>query len=218
MMIRTEHLVHSYGRTPVLCGIDLAVEAGETVLLLGANGAGKSTLFRCLLGTVSYGGRVSVDGRDPLRQGRETRRSIGYLPQSDGLQGDMTVAECARFAAELRGLPRADGDRAVREARLAETADRRVDELSGGMRRRLALALALLGDPPILLLDEPTAGLDRESREALAARLAEACRDKTILLATHRPDEHAELAGRAVWLEAGALVENEPAAVAGGTR
>jgi ABC-type multidrug transport system ATPase subunit len=86
------------------------------------------------------------------------------------------------------------------------------------MRRRLALALALLGDPPILLLDEPTAGLDRESREGLAARLAEACRDKTILLATHLPDEHARLAGRAVWLEAGRVVEDEPAAVARGTR
>ncbi|HUP21907.1 MAG TPA: ABC transporter ATP-binding protein [Thermoanaerobaculia bacterium] len=217
-MIRTESLVQSYGRAPVLRGVDLAVEAGETVLLLGPNGAGKSTLFRCLLGTVAYGGSVSVDGRDPLRQGRETRRRIGYLPQSDGLQGDLTVAECARFASELRGLPRASGDRAVEQARLAEVADRRVDELSGGMRRRLCLALALLGDPPILLLDEPTAGLDRDSREELAARLAEACRDKTILLATHQPEEHAQLGARAVWLEAGQVVDGEPATQSGRTR
>jgi ABC-type multidrug transport system ATPase subunit len=215
-MIRTERLVQSYGRTPVLRGIDLDVEAGETVLLLGPNGSGKSTLFRCLLGTVAYGGRVSVDGRDPLQKGREARQSIGYLPQSDGLQGDMSVSECARFFAELRGLAPGAGDLAVRDARLADVADHRVDELSGGMRRRLGLALALLGDPPILLLDEPTAGLDRESREALAVRLAEACRDKTILLATHLPDEHAQLEGRTVWLEAGRLVEDDPAPPAGG--
>jgi ABC-type multidrug transport system ATPase subunit/ABC-type transport system involved in multi-copper enzyme maturation permease subunit/mono/diheme cytochrome c family protein len=205
-MIHVEGLEQSYGRAPVLRGVELEVGRGELVLLLGANGAGKSTLFRCLLGTVAYGGKVRVDGLDPLRDGREVRSRIGYLPQADGLQGDLTVSECARFAAELRGLPRSAGDRAVLAARLSDAADCRVDELSGGMRRRLAFALALLGDPPILLLDEPTAGLDRESREELAACLAEARRDKTILLATHLPGEHERMGGRAVCLEAGQVV------------
>jgi ABC-type multidrug transport system ATPase subunit len=212
-MIHVERLVQSYGRTPVLRGVDLTVARGETVLLLGANGAGKSTLFRCLLGTVAYGGEVLVDGLDPLRDGREVRRRIGYLPQSDGLQGDSSVAACARFAAELRGLPRTAGDDAVRQARLVDVAERRIDELSGGMRRRLAFALARLGDPPILLLDEPTAGLDGESREELAACLSEAGRDRTILLATHLPDEHRERASRELWLEGG-RVAPEPMAVA----
>jgi ABC-type multidrug transport system ATPase subunit len=214
-MIRATGLVQSYGRRPVLRGVDLTVAGGEMVLLLGANGSGKSTLFRCLLGTLAYGGKLLVDGLDPLRDGREVRRRIGYLPQSDGLQGDLTVRESARFAAELRGLSPAEGDRAVAEARLPDSADRRIDELSGGMRRRLAFALALLGDPPILLLDEPTAGLDRESRQELSARLAEARRDKTILLATHLPGEHEEVGGRKVWLEAGQVVQGGAVLAAG---
>ncbi|HUO86622.1 MAG TPA: ABC transporter ATP-binding protein, partial [Thermoanaerobaculia bacterium] len=209
-------LVHRYGRTPVLHGISLEIAAGETILVLGANGAGKSTLFRCLLGIVAFGGTVLVDGLDPLAAGREVRRRIGYLPQHDGLQGDMTVAESAAFTASLRGLPPAEGSRAVVQARLADVGGRRVDELSGGMRRRLAFALALVGDPPILLLDEPTAGLDGESREALTEHLRQVHRDRTILLATHLPGEHEELASRALTLEAGELVVPRLAVVAGG--
>ena len=207
-MIRATGLVQSYGRRPVLRGVDLQVARGEMVLLLGANGSGKSTLFRCLLGTLAYGGKLLVDGLDPLRDGREVRRRIGYLPQSDGLQGDLTVRASARFAAELRGLSPAEGERSVVEARLFDAAELRIDELSGGMRRRLAFALALLGDPPILLLDEPTAGLDRESRHELSMRLADARRNKTILLATHLPGEHEEVGCRGVWLEAGQLVQD----------
>jgi len=185
-MIQVRDLSKSYGPTRVLDGVDLDVGAGEVLVLLGTNGAGKSTLFRCLLGVESYAGTISVNGNDPLEKGRSVRQCIGYMPQSDGLHTDLTARETLDFYAGLRGADTGDGARLLDEVGLAEAADLRVDELSGGMRQRLAFAIALLGDPPVLLLDEPTSSLDGWSRELLVERVRElAAAGKTILLSTH---------------------------------
>lgn len=209
-MIRVEGVSKSFGPTRVLDGVDLDVEGGEVVLLLGANGAGKSTLFRCLLGLLPYEGSIEVEGFDPLRQGPEVRRRIGYMPQRDGLHGDLTVTETLDFYGELRDVPRARRRSLLTETRLTEAADAKVDELSGGMRQRLAFALALLDDPPVLLLDEPTASLDGWSRGYLidqVARLAE--RGKAIVLSTHAEQRSVRSVGRPLTLRGGRLIGAE---------
>jgi heme ABC exporter ATP-binding subunit CcmA len=206
-MIRIEGLTKDYGATRVLAGVDLELEAGEVLLLLGTNGAGKSTLFRCLLGLVDYEGSVRVDGLDPLEEGRAVRQRIGYMPQSAGLHGDLTVVETLDFYSDLRTVPRDEGHRLLQEVGLEEASDVRVDELSGGMRQRLAFAVALLGDPPVLLLDEPTASLDGWSRELLVERVRElAVRGKAVLLATHAEKLPLEDVGRQHTLRDGRLL------------
>lgn len=185
-MIQVRGLTKSYGATRVLDGVDLDVEGGEVLLLLGTNGAGKSTLFRCLLGIEGYGGDIRVDGLDPLEDGRATRSRIGYMPQSDGLHADLTAAETLDFYADLRGVDRAEGRGLLDEVGLADAADLRVAELSGGMRQRLAFAISLLGDPPVLLLDEPTSSLDGWSRDLLMDRVRSlAGSGKAVVLSTH---------------------------------
>jgi len=202
-MIRVEDLRQAYGSLPVLDGVSFETRPGELVLLLGGNGAGKSTLLRCLLGLVSYQGSISIDGLDPLRQGREARRRIGYMPQGLALHLDLTVAETLRFYSDLRRAPASRVDRLLAEVDLQSKAAARVGELSGGMRQRLQFALALLDDPPVLLLDEPTASLDDWSRELLTRRARElADAGKAVLLSTHARGELRGIADRTVVLTA----------------
>lgn len=206
-MIQVRGLTKTYGATRVLDGVDLDVEAGEVLLLLGTNGAGKSTLFRCLLGIEGYAGEVRVGGLDPLRHGRSARARIGYMPQSDGLHADLTAAETLDFYADLRGVDRAEGRRLLDEVGLSEAAELRVDELSGGMRQRLAFAVSLLGDPPVMLLDEPTSSLDGWSRELLMEKVRElAASGKTIVLSTHAERLPLRDVGRRQVLRGGRLV------------
>lgn len=217
-MIRIEGLAKTYGATVVLRDLSLTAEAGEVVLLLGANGAGKSTLFRCILGLTGYTGRIAVDGLDPLRRGPEVRRRIGYMPQDDGLHADLTVESTLEFYAQLRDETEERTARLLAEARLEDARQMRVDEISGGMRQRLAFALAQIGDPSLLLLDEPTASLDGLSREHLLERLQRlADAGKTVFLSTHA--DHVALAGvgRALTLRDGKLEEAPPAPLAGRT-
>lgn len=206
-MIQVRGLTKSYGATRVLDGVDLDVEKGEVLLLLGTNGAGKSTLFRCLLGIEGYDGEIRIDGVDPLQDGRSTRSRIGYMPQSDGLHADLTAAETLEFYADLRGVDRAEGRRLLDEVGLGEAAGLRVDELSGGMRQRLAFAVSLLGDPPLLLLDEPTSSLDGWSRELLIERVRElAGSGRTVILSTHAERVPLRDLGRCRVLREGRLV------------
>jgi ABC-type multidrug transport system ATPase subunit len=210
-MIRVENLSQAYGANLVLDGVSFSVESGELLLVLGGNGAGKSTLLRCLLGLVPYEGRIAVAGLDPLRQGREARRSIGYMPQGCALHQNLTVAETLRFHRELRRAPLEACERLLGEVELRARAHDRVRDLSGGMRQRLQFALALLDDPPILLLDEPTASLDDWSRDFLTGRvrsLADA--GKAVLFSTHAHGELLGRADRALLLEAGAAEELDP--------
>jgi len=205
-MIEIRGVEKSYGATRVLTGVDLSAAPGEIVLMLGANGAGKSTLFRCMLGLTGYRGRIRVDGLDPLEDGRDVRRRIGYMPQRDGLHADLTVAATLDFYARLRGVGVGRVQELLTEARLEDARDTRVDQISGGMRQRLAFALAQLGDPPVLLLDEPTASLDGWSREHLTSRITRlAGAGKTVLMSTH-VDPGLET-GRSVVLDGGLLHE-----------
>ena len=219
-MIDIQHLSKQYGRRRVLEDVSIAVPAGKITLLLGANGAGKSTLLRCVLGLVDFDGRVDVGGLDPLARGVEVRSRVGYMPQSAALHPDLTVADTMTFYADIRRTPRDRGTALLEEAGLAREAETRVGDLSGGMRQRLGFAIALLTDPPILILDEPGSSLDAASRHWLAGRLRQvAAEGRTVLVSTHAGQELFDAADQCITLEDGRVVSGvRPGAAEGQTR
>jgi len=189
-MIEITNVTKRYGRRVALSGVSLTLRPGDITLLLGANGAGKSTLLRCLLGVTDYEGSIRVAGRDPLTHGREVRSLVGYMPQSGGLHLDLSVGDTMRWYADIRRAPRERGVALLEEAGLAGHEHSLVGDLSGGMRQRLGFALALLTDPPILVLDEPSSSLDAGSRHWLATRLREfASAGRIVLVSTHAGQE-----------------------------
>jgi ABC-2 type transport system ATP-binding protein len=200
-----------FGKTEALRGLSFAVRAGELYGLVGPDGAGKTTAIRALAGLiVPDAGEARVLGRDPQRGGAELRESIGLMPQQYSLYRDLSVDENLRFFARLYCLPRA----AFRErrarllalTRLERFTDRRADQLSGGMYKKLALACALLHEPRVLMLDEPTNGVDPVSRRELWALLHEFVHGgMTVLVSTPYMDE-AERCSRVGLLYRGRLL------------
>ena len=197
-------LSRRFGRNHAVRAVSFAVREGETVALWGANGAGKTTILRCLLGLLRFDGTVAVMGIDVRRRSVDARRFIGYVPQLIHLHPDLSVRETAQFYAQLRGVSDERIETLLQEWGLAEHAEKPVQALSGGLKQKLALVLALLADPPILLLDEPTAHLDAAARaewlELLRRLKAEG---KTLLFCTHQFPEVRALADRVIVLENG---------------
>jgi ABC-type multidrug transport system ATPase subunit len=198
-MLQVTQLTKKYGSFAALSAVSFDVQPGEAVALWGANGAGKSTLIKALLGLIAFDGVVRVDAVDVKRDGKRARARIGYVPQ------EMV------FYAQLKGLHITQSRMAHLQSRLGLTdhAHKPVATLSGGLKQRLALAVALLADPPILLLDEPTANLDAQAqRDYLTLLISLRKKDgKTILFASHRLEEVEALASRVFVLEQGRLVE-----------
>lgn len=196
-----ENLTFSWGRRRVLGGVSLDVAQGEFVALLGPNGSGKSTILTIVAGLAPrHEGRVAwnLGGHEGLPPGHpEALGRIGVVFQSPSLDQTLSARENLLLAARMAGLGRSDACRRAEEllalADLEQRADERVRQLSGGMRRRVDLARALMHDPEVLLLDEPTVGLDHASFERFWGRVAEVRRQRrlTILCATHRADEAA---------------------------
>lgn len=212
-MIRINAVTKRFGRAVAVDSVSLDLHAGDSVALWGVNGAGKTTLIRCVLGLLRFAGRIEVGGHDVLRRGKHARMLIGYVPQELGFYDDLGVAEAVCFFARLKGLIVASTDDVLAGVGLAGHAGKRIRELSGGMKQRLALAIAMLGDPPVLVLDEVTASLDACGREefvSLLSRLSGSGR--TMLFASHRIEEVATLAKRVVVLEAGRVVSQSDAA------
>ena len=194
-----------------IAAIDLCVRRGESVALWGPNGAGKTTFFRCILGERPDGGSLSVFGTAPTPFERSTRSAIGYAPQYLP-DFDAKVGELAELVAGVREAGAGAAERALELLHLSDSRDRFVNELSGGMRQRFGIALALIGDPPLLLLDEPTAGLDSESRRIVVELLQrERKRGKTLLVTSHLLEDVRALAGRVVLLEDGRCTGEMPA-------
>ncbi len=199
-------LTKAYGDRPVLQDVSFTVRVGEAVALWGPNGAGKTTVLRCLLGLTGYQGEIRVGGYSPRRDGARLRRLIGYVPQQVPAL-DMSVGELVEVIAALRGEPVGYARERLAAFALDGVGQLPLRALSGGMQQKLILALALIGDPPILLLDEPTANLDPESRADLLGRL-KALRDqgRTIVFTSHREEEVRQLASRVIRLEGGRKV------------
>jgi lipooligosaccharide transport system ATP-binding protein len=222
-VIATQNLVKSY---PVknskdfvaVDGISFEVAPGESFGLLGPNGAGKSTTMR-MIGAVSTrtSGDLDVLGLDPNRYGPEIRSQLGVVPQENNLDMELKVRENLLVYGRYFGLPRARvarrADELLEFAQLADKAGAKVDDLSGGMKRRLTIARALINDPRILLLDEPTTGLDPQARHILWDRLFRLKEQgTTLLLTTHYMDEAEQLCDRLVVVDKGRIMaEGSPA-------
>jgi ABC-2 type transport system ATP-binding protein len=197
----------SYGATEAVCGIDFDVRRGEVFGLLGPNGAGKTTTVEILEGyRTRDDGEVEVLGTDPATARGEWRERIGVVLQSSAMYETLTVAEMLRLFAGYYSEPR-PVDEVVELAGLEEKRDERVRRLSGGQRRRLDLGLALVGDPELIFLDEPTTGFDPRARRNAWETIRGLRRlGKTILLTTHYLDEAEQLADRVAVLAQGRIV------------
>jgi Cu-processing system permease protein len=212
-MIELRDVSKSFGRRRVLDGVSMDVRPGRITLLLGPNGAGKSTLLRGILGIERCEGQIRVDGFDATADGRQVRARIGYLPQHGGLAPDLTVAETLAFFAALRGVPADRCGALLDEADLRGHETARAGELSGGLCQRLGFAVALLGQPPILVLDEPSASLDVASRQWLAGRLRRlADAGRTVVVSTHACQELFAVADDRITMAEGRVASIEHAA------
>jgi lipooligosaccharide transport system ATP-binding protein len=211
-------VVKRFGDFTAVAGIDFAVAPGETFGFLGPNGAGKSSTMR-MVGCVSHPteGTMRVLGRDPRRDGPEIRGRLGVVPQQDTLDGELTVMDNMYVYGRFFRLPRAEvrarGAELLEFVQLADRATAKVDELSGGMKRRLTIARALINRPELVLLDEPTTGLDPQARHLLWERLYRLRADGvTLVLTTHYMDEAEQLCDRLVIMDRGRIVaEGGPA-------
>jgi len=211
-MIHIEDLSKRFGDHHVVESVSFSVHSGETLGLLGPNGAGKTTTIRMLTGLVRpSSGKITVGGYDVLKNPIEAKRLFDISPQEASLHPHLNIAEDLYFYARLRGLNRSDARKRAQEtlrwAKLEEHASKNGHQLSGGMQRRLLMARALITDPPILYLDEPTTGLDPQSRHALWDYISELKgKKKTIILTTHYMEEAEMLCDRVIIIDCGKII------------
>ncbi|KAB1140334.1 ABC transporter ATP-binding protein [Micromonospora sp. AMSO12t] len=219
-LIQARALVKRFGDFTAVDGIDVEVRAGEAFGFLGPNGAGKSSTMR-MIGCTSppSGGELRILGMDPVRDGPAIRARLGVCPQLDNLDPELTVQEnlttYARYFGISRRVARARAAELLDFVQLTERADSRVEPLSGGMKRRLTIARALVNEPEIVLLDEPTTGLDPQARHLVWERLFRLKQQGvTLVLTTHYMDEAEQLCDRLVVMDGGRIVaEGSPRAL-----
>jgi len=219
-LIHARGLVKRFEGFTAVDGIDVDVRRGEAFGFLGPNGAGKSSTMR-MIGCVSppSGGVLRILGLDPLRDGPAIRAKLGVCPQLDNLDTELTVREnlttYARFFGISRKVARRRADELIEFVQLTERADSKVEPLSGGMKRRLTIARALVNEPEIVLLDEPTTGLDPQARHLVWERLFRLKQQGvTLVLTTHYMDEAEQLCDRLVVMDGGKIVaEGSPRAL-----
>jgi len=212
-MIRVEHLSKRYGNRYALDDVSFTIERGEIVGLLGANGAGKSTTMNILTGYLSATeGEVYVDGVSVLDDPTEAKRRIGYLPEQPPLYFDMTVREYLDFVYELRGCSlarEAHLSEIMEVVKIADVKNRLIGQLSKGYRQRVGIASALVGDPPLLIFDEPTVGLDPKQIIEVRNLLRTLGKKHTVVLSTHILSEVQAVCERIVVIKEGHIVANE---------
>ena len=214
-MIEVQSLTKHYGPVTAIRDVSFSVAPGEIVGFLGPNGAGKSTTMRilaCFLPASS--GTAKVAGFDVFRESMEVRKRIGYLPENVPLYTDMRVAPYLDFVAEMKGVPRAARKKVVADAMdrtlIADVQNRLIRNLSKGYRQRVGLAQALVGDPAVLILDEPTIGLDPAQIAEIRNLIKSLAGDHTVILSTHILPEVAMVCGSVVIINRGAIVARGP--------
>jgi len=206
-MIHCENLSKTFRRVPVLDGLNLSVNLGERVALIGSNGAGKTTLIRCLLGEYTHEGVLTIDGQSPRLHRTEILASIGFVPQHPPPLG-MPVGQLINFAAQLCGTdPAQITALAARMGLIVEPVlQRPFVKLSGGMKQKILIAIALGRQARLLIMDEPTANLDPEAREVFLALLAERAKNVAMLISSHRLNEVSSLVDRVIEMDMGKIV------------
>jgi len=216
MTLAAQGLKKRYGATEVLAGVDLRVAAGECFGLLGPNGAGKTTTLKLCLGLIEPdAGTIRLLDHDVPREARVARQRVGVVPQFDNLDPDFTVTENLVVYGRYFGLKdrdiRARVPQLLEFAGLGGRADARIQALSGGMKRRLTLARALVNDPQLIFMDEPTTGLDPQARHLIWERLRQLRHEgKTLVLTTHFMEEAERLCSRIAIMDRGRIIAEGP--------
>jgi len=220
-VIEVRDLTKHYGGHEAVKGLTFEVPRGQICGFLGPNGAGKSTTLRMLTGFLApTRGSISIGGIDALEQPLEARKALGYMPEACPLYPEMRVGEYLRYRAALKGLPSSEVsgrvEASLKQASVDDVAHRIIGQLSKGYRQRVGLADALVADPPLLVLDEPTAGLDPNQIRQVRELITELSKNKTVLLSTHILPEVEALCDRVLIIHKGKLVsEGEPTTLRG---
>ena len=210
-MIKIEHLTKKYGNHTAVDDLSLDIEPGRIYGFLGPNGAGKSTTMNIITGSLAApAGTVTVDGHDIFKEPGKAKQHIGYLPEIPPLYPDMTVLEYLEFAAELKGIPRAKRTEEVDEAcitsGITDVADRLIKNLSKGYKQRVGIAQAILGSPDVIILDEPTAGLDPAQIIEVRDLIRSLGKEHTVILSSHILSEISEVCNYVFIISRGKLV------------
>jgi ABC-2 type transport system ATP-binding protein len=210
-MIETDQLTRRYGHLTAVDALSMRAEPGQVLGLLGPNGAGKTTAMRMIAGFLTpSSGTARVCGHDVQREPLKAKRALGYLPEGAPSYGEMTVREFLVFILRVRGLSNDSGyrrfDEVVARLQLEDVLEQCIDTLSKGLRRRVGLAQAILHDPPVLMLDEPTDGLDPNQKHVVRQLIDAMARERTILISTHLLEEVHALCNRVVIIAHGRLL------------
>jgi len=213
-VIEVQHLTKRYGPLTAVNDVSFKVERGEILGFLGPNGAGKTTTMRVLTGYMpATDGKALVAGHDVFEEPIAAKRQIGYLPETPPLYPDMTVREYLTFVAKIKGVPRAERtariQRVMERTRIADVADRHCGKLSKGYRQRVGIAQAIVHNPAVLVLDEPTAGLDPKQIIETRQLIKELAGDHTIILSTHILPEVSQTCQRVVIINKGRVVAED---------
>src|SRR5579859_6991108 len=223
-MIKTEHLSKRYDALVAVDDVSFQVAPGEVLGFLGPNGAGKTTTMRMLAGFITpTSGKASICGHDIASDPLAAKASLGYLPEGAPTYGEMTVRRFLEFIADLRRLEgdrrRARLDYVIDRLQLARVLDQSIETLSKGFRRRVGLAQAIVHDPPVLILDEPTDGLDPNQKHEVRTLINDMARDKIIIISTHILEEVDAVCTRAIIIARGRIVaDDSPAKLAAKSR
>jgi len=214
MMIEVQDLTKYYGPTLAISRLNFEVAAGEIVGFLGPNGAGKTTTLKILSGFLTpSGGTARINGKDCLTQSLEVRQSLGYLPETVPLYTDLTVSQFLRFAARAKGVgakeETGEVERVEDACGLGEVRHKLIAALSKGYRQRVGLAQALLGNPPLLILDEPTIGLDPSQIVEIRQLIKELAGAHTVILSSHILPEVSQLCQRVIIINRGQIVASD---------
>ena len=212
MELRIEHLTKKYGEKVALRDFTYTFTPG-IYGILGANGAGKSTLMNLITDNVKRSeGQILWNGTDILKLGKRFRGKLGYMPQQQGMYNDFSARAFLRYMAQIKEIPKKQADEQIEQlldvVNLREDAHKKVGGFSGGMRQRVLLAQALLGDPKILILDEPTAGLDPRERLRLRQYISDLAQDRIVFLTTHIVSDIESIAGDVLLMKQGELVRH----------
>ncbi|MCK5014328.1 MAG: ABC transporter ATP-binding protein [Candidatus Omnitrophica bacterium] len=213
-MIRTERLTKYFGSTQALKSVSFEIQKGEIVGFLGRNGAGKTTLMRVLTSYLpASSGTVMIDGIDVLKHSLAVRQKIGYLPENPPLYPNMTVRDYIRFAAQLKDVPAkricAQVDKVLNECYLRNVARKPISTLSKGYQQRVGIAQAIVNDPQILILDEPTNGLDPVQIQRIRELIKNLEEERTVIISTHILSEIEQIAQRVLIIKDGEIVADD---------